>query len=247
VSLCLVTPSLALGVVEARLVDGQILTPELAWAATSLLGLGWLVPVLLVWWHVKGIWPRLPSRRTRAGWLAGSLGALLALMSASSGWVATVGDPFREHLLAQQRSPDRERMAYLFEELPLCGFSVYERPMDSLLADRVVSRPATCDAPAPSLVYRDGSPALSCEELPGQHRDFCLHDQLVALPSSELDRALELARSIEADVIQGAAVSGWVGAHAATLGSEAVPLCRLLPGAQGAQCVRNLALPQPAR
>ena len=239
-SVCLVAPAVGINVVEGRLVDGQVLAPELAWAATALLGLGWLVPVLLVWWMVKGIWPRLTSGRARLGWLAGSLAGQLFVMSTASGWVATVGDPFREHLVEKQRSPDRERMAYLFEEVPVCGFAVYERPMDSLLADRVLHRATSCDVAAPKLVYEAGSPGLSCEELEGQHRDFCRYGELLALAPSELDRALELARGIDEQVIRGTAVFSWVREHAAELPPEASELCRMLPGSQGAQCVRRL-------
>ncbi len=240
VSVCLVAPALGINVVEGRLVDGQILAPELAWAATALLGVGWLVPVLLVWWMVRGIWPRLTTRRARLGWLAGTLAGQLFVMSTASGWVATVGDPFREHLVEKLRSPDRERIAYLFEEVPVCGFAVYERPMDSLLADRVVQRATSCDAAAPKLVYEGQAPTLSCDDLAGQHRDFCRYGELVALAPADLERALELARGIDETVIRGTAVYTWVRDHAADLPPEASELCRMLPGAQGAQCLRRL-------
>ncbi len=86
--------------------------------------------------------------------------------------------------------------------------------------------------------------APDCASLAGLERDTCLQGQIAALPASAAEEVLALAPSIEDPMVRGAAVSRWVGDHAAALSTEqGRALCALLEGRDGSYCLRRLNAP----
>lgn len=76
---------------------------------------------------------------------------------------------------------------------------------------------------------------------PGMDQDACLHDQVLATPAAELDRALVLLGQIGDPVIRSAAIFTWVSQNNRDLTPErGMSMCRLLDGRERNTCERKL-------
>jgi len=90
--------------------------------------------------------------------------------------------------------------------------------------------------------------AASCAASSGMERDRCVHDEIGAVPGAQPDVVLEKAGQIQDPMIRGAAVSGWVAAHANELPQEkGQQLCNLLEGRDRSYCQRRLSSPHLQR
>ena len=87
-----------------------------------------------------------------------------------------------------------------------------------------------------------------CGAMSGMDRDRCVHDEIVAVPGAQPDVVVAKAGSIQDPMIRGAAVSGWVAAHANELPKEkGQELCNLLEGRDRSYCQRRLSSPHLQR
>ncbi len=79
-------------------------------------------------------------------------------------------------------------------------------------------------------------------------RDRCFHEEINALPASEIARLQTIAPQITDAMIRGAAVSGWVADHIAEIpGDQCQQLCQLLEGGDRGYCMRRCSSPHLQR
>jgi len=102
----------------------------------------------------------------------------------------------------------------------------------------------------------DGSPsgaespnAEGCMAMtPGFEMDQCLMKEIKGMDSSQVSAVEERASHIQDQMIQGAAVSGWVEDNAAKLSrADGELLCKMLSGRDWSYCLRRLSSPHLQR
>ncbi len=92
--------------------------------------------------------------------------------------------------------------------------------------------------------YAEPDPELACESLETSlAQDSCRHDAMIALVSTEYERAITLATEIQDPIVRGAAIIRWIETHKAALPVEAgQSLCALLPmNTERGACVRRFS------
>ena len=83
---------------------------------------------------------------------------------------------------------------------------------------------------------------------PGFEMDQCLMKEIQGMDSSQVSGVEERAKRIQDQMIQGAAVSGWVEDNAAKLSREdGTRLCKMLSGRDWSYCLRRLSSPHLQR
>ena len=89
----------------------------------------------------------------------------------------------------------------------------------------------------------------SCEEMEaGMAKDTCLHDEIGALPASEVQTVERKGMLIADPMIRGSSISPWVVAHQNEISpQDAQALCLLLDGRDRSYCQRRLSSPHLQR
>ena len=79
-------------------------------------------------------------------------------------------------------------------------------------------------------------------------KDQCLHNEILNIPSSQLQALTTKAKAIQDPMIRGAAVSAWVRDHNNEITQkQGMTLCELLDGRDKFYCVRRLSSPHLKR
>ena len=89
----------------------------------------------------------------------------------------------------------------------------------------------------------------SCDAMQaGISRDECYHAEIMNLPGSASQQALEKAKLIDDMMIRGSAVSSWIRDHNNEVNKKnGMALCELLDGRDRSYCMRRLSSPHLKR
>jgi len=91
-----------------------------------------------------------------------------------------------------------------------------------------------------------GSDCSSIKDIKKQNT--CYHDQLIAMPASDISKIIEVAKLITDDMWRQAAVSKWIKEHNNDVNQQqGQQLCSLLDGRDRSYCLRQLSSPHLRR
>jgi hypothetical protein len=71
-------------------------------------------------------------------------------------------------------------------------------------------------------------------------RDLCLHDEVLALPPTDVEGVATRVSSMTDGIVRGSAVNGWVERHRGRLPPSASRVCDLLPPTEAVPCHRHV-------
>ena len=79
-------------------------------------------------------------------------------------------------------------------------------------------------------------------------KDSCYHDQLIAMPVTQIDDVITTGKQMVDPMIRGAAVAQWIKLHNNEINQQkGQELCALLDGRDRSYCMRRLSSPHLKR
>ncbi len=83
-------------------------------------------------------------------------------------------------------------------------------------------------------------PATCADRAEPLDRDLCLQDEVLSLPSTDVDGVVTRVTAMTDAIVRGAAVNGWVERHRGRLPPSASRVCDLLAPTEVAPCRRHV-------
>jgi hypothetical protein len=83
-------------------------------------------------------------------------------------------------------------------------------------------------------------PATCLDRAEPLDRDLCLQNEVLALPSTDVEGVVTRVTTMTDAIVRGAAVNGWVERHRGRLPPSAARVCDLLAVTEVAPCHRHV-------